>query len=325
MSLDEIAAVLRGCTESGDWRDVVAGRIGAIGTQLNQLHAARDYLAYLLSCPGDNPATDCPKLRHEVNQIALNPGSTAVIDAMSEHSAHRPEPSIGAHHDWHSPTYVQDWISADVTHREQRRPRLRWAASLLPLHDLQARVLDVGGGYGEFAGQLLAQFPHATVCVHDYSTAMLDHARANLSEFGPRVNFAQADLTDPGWTRSLDGPFDAVVSALTIHNLGGADAIPPVYAAICSLLKPGGWFLNLDLALNVLLAPADTPLTQLYARAQGPTADTSHHHDRHNHDPLPTAPGLEDHLGWLRDAGFEHVDCPHKHLSEMLLVARRPT
>jgi SAM-dependent methyltransferase len=268
-------------------------------------------------------------LHEEVNRIALDPGSTAVIGVMSEHTGSRAEGDIRAHHEWHSPSYVQDWISGDVTHDAQRRPRLRWAASLLPLHDVPARVLDVGGGYGEFAGQVLAEFPRARVCVHDYSTPMLDHARANLAEFGQRVSFAQADLTDPGWADTVDGPFDAVVSALAIHNLGGAEAIMPVYATIRSLLTPGGWFLNFDLALHVLLAPADSPLAQLYARAHAPTAGAgAHHHhgaEHHDHGPVTSAPSLEDHLGWLREAGFEHFDCPHKRLNEMLLAGRRPS
>ena len=74
MSLDEIAAVLRGGTESSDWRDVVAGRITAIDAQLEQLRLARDYLDHMLDCPRDNPAVDCPELKREVNRIALNPG-----------------------------------------------------------------------------------------------------------------------------------------------------------------------------------------------------------------------------------------------------------
>ena len=232
---------------------------------------------------------------------------------------------IGAHHDWHSAAYVADWIADDVTHDNERRPRLRWAASLLPLHDAASpRVLDVGGGYGVFAGQLLAVFPQATVCVQDYSAVMLEHARSNLAEFGERVRFVQADLTDPVWPSTVDGPFDAVVSALAIHNLGGADAIQPVYAAIYSLLRPGGWFLNQDLVFDAYFAPTDSPLARLYTRATA--AHEQHHHesDKH-HRPPASAPGLQDHLGWLRDAGFDPVDCPHKHLNEVLLAAHRPT
>jgi DNA-binding transcriptional MerR regulator len=73
MSLDEIAAVLAGRTESTTWREVINGRIGAIDTQLDQLRAARAHLAHMLSCPRENPALDCPKLRKETARVAFNP------------------------------------------------------------------------------------------------------------------------------------------------------------------------------------------------------------------------------------------------------------
>lgn len=244
---------------------------------------------------------------------------------MTGHTSEPRSSHIGAHHDWHSESYVRDWISRDITRDSERRPLLRWAASLLPLGSEPARVLDVGGGYGEFAGQVLAEFPRVGVCVQDYSATMLDHARANLEEFADRVTYLHSDLMDPGWVQAVSGPFDAVVSALAIHNLGAGNEIRPLYAAVYSLLAPGGWFFNLDLVLDVLRSPADSPLAELYARATLPTSVGDCHDHDHGPRVIPGAPSLEDHLDWLREVGFSDVNCVRKHLSEVFLAARRPT
>jgi DNA-binding transcriptional MerR regulator len=67
MSLDEIADMLRGRTERSDWREVAAGRIRAIDSQLDQLRSARSYLEHMLTCPRDDPAADCPELRRQID------------------------------------------------------------------------------------------------------------------------------------------------------------------------------------------------------------------------------------------------------------------
>src|SRR5208282_307869 len=51
-------------------------------------------------------------------------------------------------HDWHSPSYVEEWIARDLKRDEERRTRLRKmlaVATFAP--DAAIAVLDVGGGY----------------------------------------------------------------------------------------------------------------------------------------------------------------------------------
>lgn len=81
MSLDEIAVVLRGRTESSTWRDAVTGRVDAIASQLARLEAARGYLVHMLGCPRDNPAMDCPKLRDQADRATFAREPTGVVDA----------------------------------------------------------------------------------------------------------------------------------------------------------------------------------------------------------------------------------------------------
>lgn len=231
---------------------------------------------------------------------------------------------VGDGHDWQDRDYVERWIVQDATDDERRRPQLRHAAAALPLpRDETVSVLDVGAGYGEFSAAVLDVLPCAIVHLQDFSAAMLEQARDRLASQADRCRLHETDLRDPNWIDQVEGPFDAVVSALTVHNLGAPGAIAAAYHQIAGLLRPGGWFFNLDLVLDVALAAPTAPLTAIHRRLGGDREDQHRHHDHHDPGELHPA-GLTDHLRWLTEAGFDNVDCPRKELSEVFLVAQRP-
>ena len=197
---------------------------------------------------------------------------------------HRHGNPPGGHHDWQSDAYVREWIDGDVTKDGTRRPLIQRMLELAPFDTGDPiNVLDVGGGYGIVSGEVLARFPNANVTLQDYSQPMLGQARERLAAFGERVRFEQRDFTVDGWTGGLGGPFDLAVSGIAIHNLGPDGPIAGVYQAVCEALKPGGAFLNLD-----------------YPQYAG---------------------GLDTHLGWLRDAGFERAEQAWEESSQSALAA----
>ena len=151
-------------------------------------------------------------------------------------------------HDWHSTDYVDYWINRDLSRDAERRQRLRAMLSRANLAaDGEFSVLDVGGGYGVVSEEVLAAFPRARVTLQDYSEPMLAQARERLAAHSGRTDFILADLTDPGWTGRVGGPFDLVISAIVIHNLRDMDLIANAYRGIARVLKPGGLFLDYDL------------------------------------------------------------------------------
>jgi 2-polyprenyl-3-methyl-5-hydroxy-6-metoxy-1,4-benzoquinol methylase len=152
------------------------------------------------------------------------------------------------HHDWHSPSYVDEWIARDITRDEERRLRLRqMLAAASFASDAAIAVLDVGGGYGVVTEEVLRTFPRAVVTLQDYSQPMLDQARQRLAAHGGRVNYAVGDLRDPAWTNTVGGPFDLVVSAIAIHNLRDLGQIAACYRGIAGVMKAAGVFLDYDL------------------------------------------------------------------------------
>jgi len=144
-------------------------------------------------------------------------------------------------HDWHSTDYVDWWIARDRSRDAERRKQLReMLAQVKFAVDAEVSVLDVGGGYGVVSEEMLAAFPRARVTLQDYSEPM-------LGQHSERTSFVLADLTDPGWTGRVGGPFDLAVSAIVIHNLRDTGAIAACYRGIAEVLKPGGVFLDYDL------------------------------------------------------------------------------
>jgi ubiquinone/menaquinone biosynthesis C-methylase UbiE len=84
---------------------------------------------------------------------------------------------------WHSPEYIEPWM-ADRTMEEGRRIMQKKLVSLLPFDpEATIRVLDVGTGTGALSLAILGTYPKAQVVCHDFSEAMLAHARKQLVKF----------------------------------------------------------------------------------------------------------------------------------------------
>ncbi len=233
-------------------------------------------------------------------------------------------------HDWHSQHYVEEWIASAAERDEARSIILRHVVSLIPYdRDAAIRVLDVGAGYGALSTQVLERFPRAQVVCQDYSAPMFTQARERLAWASERVVFTHGDLSDPTWPQALAGPFDAVVSAIAIHNVRYPERIRAIYSEIFDVVVPGGCFLNYDLIF-----------------VSGPSAANAYEHARSlagwiregNAEASPPAARpaarsaqaresitLEQQLSWLREGGFEEVECFWKEMQSAIIGGFRPT
>ena len=144
---------------------------------------------------------------------------------------------------------------------------------------------------------------------------MLERARDAL---GDRARYVVGDLTDP----LPDGPWDAVVSALAIHHLDDPGKMA-LFARVRGAVRPGGIFVNAEQVAG------PTPwLDAVYrahhersARALGADdAEWAGALERMAHDRCAS---VEQHLDWLREAGFSDADCLFKDHRFAVVVARR--
>jgi trans-aconitate methyltransferase len=204
-----------------------------------------------------------------------------------------PDPS--GHHDWESADYVEQWITSDVLRDDERRPVLRSILDRLVVDRREvSRVLDVGGGYGVLTRELLESFPGSSAVLVDLSEPMLAQARIRLADCRRRLTLVQADLRDARWASAVEGPFQIVASAMAVHNVRDPVVIRQIYAAMASLITPGGWFVNIDLVrpARVGVAAGGKEVFDLLSQLQ-----------------------------YLQDLGLGSVDCVYREASVAALVA----
>ena len=114
------------------------------------------------------------------------------------------------------------------------------------------------------------------------------------------------------YTRQLPpGPFDAVVSALSIHHLSHEQKAA-LFKRIYQSLRPGGIFINADQALGET-EKIDAHYRECWFeqvdRAGVTAAEMAGARKRMKEDKMST---LADQLSWLKQAGFDQVNCWYK-------------
>lgn len=168
------------------------------------------------------------------------------------------------------------------------------------------RVLDLGTGDGRMIAMLQADRPALVATGLDFSQLMLERARGRFA------GNAAVELLEHDLSRSLPalGRFDAVVSSFAIHHLEH-ERKRALYAEVFELLEPGGVFANFE----HVASPSERLHRAFFAAIDVPIEDA---------DPSDRLLDVETQLTWLRELGFEDVDCYWKWLEMALLIGVKP-
>ncbi|HEV2950086.1 MAG TPA: class I SAM-dependent methyltransferase [Gemmataceae bacterium] len=186
-----------------------------------------------------------------------------------------------------------------------------------------ARILDLGCGDAILLATALEAWPEAHGLAVDFSPLMLEQAQVRLARFDGRAGTVEADLGSPGWLDAVTGttPFDAVLSGLAIHHLPH-ERKRALYHEIFDLLSPGGVFLNLEHVASptpVVEAMFDDFMTEhLYRRRGERGEDVTPDQVRRDFMERPDRAAnilasVEEQCQWLREIGFQDVDCFWKY------------
>jgi SAM-dependent methyltransferase len=240
-----------------------------------------------------------------------------------------------------------------IRHRAERFATIARVVRHVAAGVAEPRILDLAGGTGSLALEILAAIPGATAVVADKDPALLAIA-ADLALGEPRLEIAEVDLAHDGWADHpliARGGFDAVVSSTALHWLQPA-ALVDAYRRLPALVRPGGIVLNGDhLAYDAhqegtlaRISLADDREVQDAAFAPGgvdtwdawwqAVADTPRYADalaRRDEvwgEELHVAPPkvtLGFHLEALRSAGFVETGTAWRYLDDVVLYAVRGT
>jgi SAM-dependent methyltransferase len=168
------------------------------------------------------------------------------------------------------------------------------------------RILDLGTGDGRLLALLQGDRPEMRGVGLDFSALMLDAARRRFAG-DERVELVDHNLAEP--LPSL-GRFDVVVSSMAIHHLEH-ERKRSLYGEVFELLEPGGVFANFE---HVASATKRLHL-KFFAAIDEPLE---------HEDPSDRLLDVETQLRWLREHGFDDVDCYWKWLEMALLVGVKP-
>jgi tRNA (cmo5U34)-methyltransferase len=174
----------------------------------------------------------------------------------------------------------------------------------------EIKVLDLGAGTGLLSAMVAGKFPRARVTLVDLSVEMLRVARRRIAGGPGRFEFRTMDYARKPLPRR-DGGYDLVVSALSIHHLTHGDK-KELFGKVRRSLVADGYFVNADQIAG------DTPEEETRfgdwwlgrVREAGVSErDLAAALLRMRADKNAT---LDAQLSWLREAGFEGVDCRYK-------------
>ena len=240
-----------------------------------------------------------------------------------------------AEHVWKSAAlnkqYLEGVRGAIPFAQEQIDLLLRLTRKALP--DV-GRFLDLGCGDGILGRALHGEYPSAVGVYVDFSETMIAAAKQKVNAAAEKALFIVQDYGHPEWLRSVSGPgpFDLIVSGLSIHHQPDPRK-RELFAELFGLLVPGGLFLNLE---HVASASAwiESAFDDYFIEAlwryqqQLETATTfdkiaQAYHDRPDKAANILAP-VEAQCRWLRELGFVDVDCYFKIFELALFGGRKP-
>jgi len=175
---------------------------------------------------------------------------------------------VGDQFHFHPDSYLE-LVRSEVPAYDRLQDEVCSAASRLQPRS----ILDLGAGTGVTSQRVLAAYPDARLIGIDESEAMLEHARRVI----PAGDFRVARLEEP----LPDGPFDLVISALTVHHLDGPGKAD-LFRRIAAAMTPGGRLVVGDVVVPEDPADVIAPLDDEYDKPS----------------PIP------DQISWLEEAGF---------------------
>ena len=207
---------------------------------------------------------------------------------------------------------AEEWTTTEHVRRYLCRadefPRRAEGESVLLEHVPREarRILDLGTGDGRLLALLRVDRPEMLGVGLDFSELMLEAARERFAD-DEGIEIVRHDLAE---RLPALGRFDGAVSSMAIHHLEH-ERKRSLYGEVFDLLEPGGVFANFE----HVASPTHRLHLAFFAAIDEPLE---------HEDPSDRLLDVETQLTWLREVGFDDVDCYWKWLEMALLIGVKP-
>lgn len=200
---------------------------------------------------------------------------------------------------WSSAEHALEYLrrADSIPHRVEGENAL---LELLPSH--VKRVLDLGSGDGRLLALIRTAQPQAEFVGIDFSPTMLQTLHGRFAG-DSNVTIMEHDFTSE---LPALGSFDVIVSSFAIHHVSH-ERKRSLYKESFDLLFPGGILCNLEHVSSPTIRLHHEFLKQLEVAPE-------------QEDPSNKLLDVETQLEWLREIGFDDVDC-HWKWRELALIA----
>jgi tRNA (cmo5U34)-methyltransferase len=191
----------------------------------------------------------------------------------------------------------------------------RIICSLIPFSkQAHFKVLDLGMGTGALSYLIAKNFKNATVHGIDLSDKMVRACQKRFCRLKKRHLFECGDIENI----VLNKKYDVVLAGLSIHHLTDKkkqDLFKRIYGSISSK----GLLIIRDLIKSESLK-IDQRYLQLWCEFECQNGLDANMLSKTSQDQdIPTS--MENHLKWLKRAGFKDVDCVWKYINFALFIA----
>lgn len=224
---------------------------------------------------------------------------------------------------WHDPDFAATWDQSASVGNPTRAEMLDILLTIVAReYRPGTAILDLGIGSGQVETLLFERLPAARVVGVDGAAAMLALARQRLAAVADRVTLVEHDFAAIATLRLPAERYGIAISSQALHHVP-AETQRAVLRFVHDTLAPGGLFLHLE---RLRLDAANLPhiyaamwerLEEASAVKSGWDPDRYLQRLRDKQDHVIT---LEEHLAWLRAAGFAAAACLHLHLDRAVLV-----
>ncbi|MBU1199491.1 MAG: class I SAM-dependent methyltransferase [Nanoarchaeota archaeon] len=182
----------------------------------------------------------------------------------------------------------------------------------------KARLLDLGIGSGETALLVLERFPNAKIEGYDIAKNMIEQAKVRLKNHSTKVLFHNKDISKSDFI----GRYDCVFSVLCIHHLNSRQK-KKLFQKMFKVLKENGVFvigdiIKFDSAEET--KQKEEKWKEFLIKNLG-EKEGYYWFDNYKEEDLPNS--VNEQIKWLKNAGFQEVECIWEYLNYAIILARK--